>query len=107
MIEEVRTLLLAGVGAIDLGDEKVRQIAGDLVRRGELVAGDARALADAYAARRQARRERDVALVRALIAEELARLNVASQADVVAIADRVGALEQGWAALRPDRVTGP
>jgi polyhydroxyalkanoate synthesis regulator phasin len=106
MIDEVRTLLLAGVGAIDLGDEKVRQIAGELVRRGELVAGEARALADAYAARRQARRERDVALVRALIAEELARLNVASQADVVAIADRVGALEQSVQAPGAERVIG-
>ena len=98
MIEELRTLLMAGVGIVDLGDEKVREIAAELVRRGELVTTEARALADAYASRHQARRERDVALVRALVAEELARQNVASQSALVAVEDRLDVLERAVAA---------
>ena len=57
MLDALRTLLLAGVGAIDVTDEKMRSVIEELSRRGELAADEARELASLWAQGSKARGE--------------------------------------------------
>lgn len=94
MLDALRTLLLAGVGAIDLTDEKMRSIMDQLIRRGELAADEARELATLWA---NGARERRVAIddrVRAAVEDALAQQNVASHASVADLRARIETLEQ-------------
>ena len=99
MLEALRTLLLAGVGAVDLTDEKLRSIIDELNRRGELAADEARELIALWAAGAKDRREAMAERVRTAIDDALARHNVASQASVAVLQARVEALEQAVARL--------
>jgi hypothetical protein len=78
MLDTFRTLLLAGIGTIDLSEEKMRQLTADLVRRGELATEEARKLVAAYAARSAERERSDESALAAAVAGELARQGVAS-----------------------------
>ena len=99
MLESLRTLLLAGVGAIDLTDEKARQVIDELTRRGGLAADEARELAALWATGARERRDAIAARIREGVDEALARHNVASHASVAALQARVEALEQAVARL--------
>jgi polyhydroxyalkanoate synthesis regulator phasin len=99
MLDTVRMLLLAAVGAIDLTDDKVRTILDDLVRRGELAIDEARELTAQWARRTTERREQQDDRLRAAVEEALGRYNVASHASVVELQIRMGALEQAVARL--------
>jgi len=94
MFEALRTLLLAGVGVMDLTDEKIRPVMEDLIRRGELAADEAKELATLWASGARERREAIETRVKAAVEEALARHNVASHASVVALQARVELLEQ-------------
>jgi polyhydroxyalkanoate synthesis regulator phasin len=99
MLDTVRTLLLAGVGAIDLTDEKVRSLTDDLVRRGQLAADEAREFASSWA---KGAAERDRALdarLRVAVEEALARYNVASHAVVADVERRLTILEDAIAGM--------
>jgi polyhydroxyalkanoate synthesis regulator phasin len=99
MLDALRTLLLAGVGAIDLTDEKMRSIIDELIRRGELAADEARELAALWAEGAQGRRDAIADRVRVAVEEALAKQNVASHATVVDLQARIEALEQVVARL--------
>ena len=99
MLDALRTLLLAGVGAIDLTDEKMRSIIDELTRRGELAADEARELATLWAHGAKQRRDALADRVRTAVDEALARHNVASHTSVVALQARIDALEQTVARL--------
>jgi polyhydroxyalkanoate synthesis regulator phasin len=94
MLDTFRTLLLAGIGTIDLSGEKMRQLTADLVRRGELATEEARKLVALHAARSAEREGNDEGALAAAVADELARRNVASHAAVTVLDERVTALEQ-------------
>ena len=106
MLDLLRTVMLAGLGAVDLSEEKLRQVTDELVRRGELAADEARALAATYASRTAERRRVEAQSLAVAVAEELGRQNVASQAAVVELSDRIRALENGLAALRAGAAHG-
>jgi polyhydroxyalkanoate synthesis regulator phasin len=99
MLNALRTLLLAGVGAIDVTDEKMRHVIEELTRRGELAADDARELATLWAAGARERRDAIAEKVRAAVDEALARNNVASHSSVADLQARIEALEQTVAKL--------
>jgi polyhydroxyalkanoate synthesis regulator phasin len=99
MLDALRTLLLAGVGAIDLTDEKMRSIIDELIRRGELAADDARELTTLWAARAQERRDAIADRIRMAVDDALARQNVASHASVADLQARIEMLEQAVARL--------
>lgn len=99
MLDVLRTLLLAGVGAIDLTDEKMRSVIDELIRRGELAADEARELTALWAAGARDRRDAIADRVRTAVDEALARHNVASHASVVDLQARIDALEQAVARL--------
>jgi len=99
MRDVLRTLLLAGVGAIDLTDEKVRSIIDELIRRGELAADDARELTALWAAGARDRRDAIADRVRRTVDEALERHDIASHRSVAALQARLEALEQMVARL--------
>jgi polyhydroxyalkanoate synthesis regulator phasin len=99
MLDALRTLLLAGVGAIDLTDEKMRSIVDELTRRGELAADEARELATLWAHGAKERRDAIADRVRTAVDEALARHNVASHSSVADLQARITALEQRVARL--------
>lgn len=99
MLDALRTLLLAGVGAIDLTDEKMRRVVEELTRRGELAADEARELATLWAAGAREQRDAMTERVRVAVDEALARNNVASHSSVADLQARIDVLEQTVARL--------
>ena len=104
MLNALRTLLLAGVGAVDLTDEKVRSIIDELIHRGELAADEARELATLWADEAEKRREALADRIRVAVDDALARQNVASHASVADLQARIEMLEQAVARLAEPRV---
>ena len=92
MLDAIRTLLLAGVGAIDLTEDKVRSIAAELVRRGELAADEARDWVGLWE-RRTATASRVSDRLDAAIDEALGERNLASHETVAELDARVSRLE--------------
>lgn len=99
MLDVVRTLLLAGVGAIDLTEDKLKSVVDDLTRRGELAADEGKDLIAAWTTRARERREQLDQRVRKAVDDALGRYNVASHTSVVDLESRVQALEQTVARL--------
>jgi polyhydroxyalkanoate synthesis regulator phasin len=100
MLDAIRTLLLAGVGAIDLTEEKVRSIAAELVRRGELAADEARDWIGLWERGTAARRDAKDRL-EALVDEALGERNLASHESVAALDARLARLEAAVEGLQP------
>jgi poly(hydroxyalkanoate) granule-associated protein len=79
MVDALRKLLLAGLGALDLTEEKAKAVFNDLVARGEISEKDAKELVSSWtkrAAEHRGRLQEDVdqAVQRALSAIGIARL---------------------------------
>jgi polyhydroxyalkanoate synthesis regulator phasin len=93
MLNTVRKATLAGLGALELTEEKLQAFLADLTARGELSEQEAREYAGHWKerfAQRQAELQREV---REAVQRALRGLDVASQRDLDALADRVTALE--------------
>lgn len=99
MLDVVRTLLLAGVGAIDLTEDKLKSVVDELTRRGELAAEEGKDLIAAWSAKARERREQLDDRVRKAVDDALARHNVALHTSVVDLETRIQALEQAVARL--------
>lgn len=104
MLDTIRTLLLAAVGAVDLTEDKVRAIADDLVRRGTLAADEAKAVVAEWAQATSRRHSGMDDRIRLAVDEALGRHNVASHGSVVGLEARLAALEDAVRSLAPPRV---
>jgi polyhydroxyalkanoate synthesis regulator phasin len=94
MVEALRKLLLAGLGTLDLTEEKARAVFNDLVARGEMSEKDAREVFATWSKRAGEQRSRlqqdiDTAVTRALSVMGLVR-----RSEVEALRTRVAELEQ-------------
>jgi polyhydroxyalkanoate synthesis regulator phasin len=94
MLDTIRTLLLAGVGAIDLTEDKVRSIAAELVRRGEIAADEARDWVALWQENATADRRVIDQRLDAALDEALGLRNLASQDSVAALGARLDRLEE-------------
>lgn len=94
MIRLLRNLTLAGLGAVDLTEEKLHTLFDELVQRGEVTEKDAKDLIAAWTKRATERREALSTQVRDIVREELARQNVPRRAELDALADHVARLER-------------
>ena len=93
MIRTLRTLMLAGLGTLDVTEEKVRAAFEDLVKRGEVTEKDARDLVASWTKRATERREAFRNQVRELVREELKIAEVSRQ-EFDALAELVARLER-------------
>ncbi|MFO7301289.1 MAG: hypothetical protein DIU54_002630 [Acidobacteriota bacterium] len=94
MRDVIRTLLLAGFGAVDLTAEKVRSLMDDLVRRGELASDEANDLVKAWTEGVGRKRAAIDEQVKAAVEEAVTRQLQATQSTIAALQSRVESLEQ-------------
>ena len=93
MIRTLRTLLLAGLGTLDVTEEKLRSVFEDLVKRGEVTEKDARDLVATWTTRATERRDAFRKQVRELVREEL-KMGEVRREEFEALAELVSRLER-------------
>ena len=93
MIRTLRTLMMAGLGALDLTEDRLRAAFEDLVKRGEVTEKDARDLVATWVKRATERREAFRTQVRELVREELKVAEVKRE-EFDALAELVARLER-------------
>ena len=93
MIRTLRTLMLAGLGTLDLTEEKLRSVFDDLVHRGEISEKDARDLVATWVKRATERRGAFAKQVRDLVQEEL-KTHAVKREEFDALAELVARIER-------------
>ena len=94
MLESLHKLLRAGLGAIDLTEEKVRTVFDDLVVRGEVSEKEAREIVSGWAKRAGEQRTKIQQQVDEAVHRALERMGVAHRADVEKLESRIADLER-------------
>jgi polyhydroxyalkanoate synthesis regulator phasin len=93
MLDTVRKMLLAGLGTLELTEEKLEGALRDLIKRGELTEQEARSLGEEWKQRLASRRDELQREARAAVQRALQSLDVASRQELEALTKRVEALE--------------
>jgi polyhydroxyalkanoate synthesis regulator phasin len=94
MFEPLRKLLLAGLGTIDLTEEKARAVFDDLVARGELSDKEARELVSGFARRAGEQRDRLQRQIEEAVRRTLDSIGVATRTDLERLSARISDLER-------------
>ncbi len=94
MLEPLRKLLLAGLGTVDLTEEKLKAVFDDLVARGEVGEKEARELVAGWAKRAGEQRTRIQQLVDEAVRSALERIGVCHRADLAKLEVRIADLER-------------
>jgi polyhydroxyalkanoate synthesis regulator phasin len=94
MFEPLRKLLLAGLGTIDLTEERARAIMDDLVSRGEMSEKEARELVSGWAKRAGEQRDRLQQQIDEAVRRSLQAVGVVRRSELDALTDRVARLER-------------
>ena len=96
MIKTLRTLMLAGLGALDLTEDKLRAAFDELVQLGEVTEKDARDLVATWTKRATERRDAVRRQIRELVKEEL-KLAEVTREEFDALAEIVARIERRMA----------
>lgn len=110
MVDALRKLLLAGLGALDLTEEKAKTIFNDLVARGEISEKDAKELVSSWTKRAAEHRGRMQEDVEQTVHRALSAIGIARQTEIDALKAKIDALEaklsgsEGAAAAPPTGV---
>lgn len=94
MVDALRKLLLAGLGTLDLTEEKAKAIFNDLVARGEMNEKEARELVQGWTKRAAEQRTRLQHDVDDAVARAMSAMGLARKTEVEALHARVAELEQ-------------
>jgi polyhydroxyalkanoate synthesis regulator phasin len=94
MADALRRLLLAGLGTLDLTEEKAKGVFEDLVKRGEMNEKDARELISSWKDRANDQRQKVQALVDESVQKGLKAMGYVRLSDYEALAARVAELER-------------
>jgi len=94
MLEPLRKLLLAGLGTVDLTEEKLKSVFDDLVARGEVSEKEARELVSGWAKRAGEQRTKIQQQVDDAVRRALERMGVSQRAEVEKLESRVADLER-------------
>jgi poly(hydroxyalkanoate) granule-associated protein len=93
MVDALRKLLLAGLGTLDLTEEKVKAVFNDLVARGEMSEKDAKELVSSWAKHAADQRDRLRQDVEQTVHRALSAIGIARKAEVDALRAKVAELE--------------
>jgi poly(hydroxyalkanoate) granule-associated protein len=93
MVDVLRKLLLAGLGTIDLTEEKAKAVFNDLVARGEMNEKDAKELVSSWAKRAAEQRGRLQEDVEQSVQRALSAMGIARRAEVDALKAKIDELE--------------
>jgi poly(hydroxyalkanoate) granule-associated protein len=94
MVDALRKLLLAGLGTLDLTEEKAKAIFNDLVARGEMNEKDAKELVSSWAKRAAEQRGRLQADIDQAVQRALSAMGIARQAEVQLLKAKIDELER-------------
>jgi polyhydroxyalkanoate synthesis regulator phasin len=101
MLDTLRKLLLAGLGTVDLTEEKLKAVFDDLVARGEVSEKEARELISTWKNRAGEQRTRIQQQVDQAVVRALEGLGVSRRADMEKLESRIAELERRVSG-RPD-----
>jgi polyhydroxyalkanoate synthesis regulator phasin len=93
MVDALRKLLLAGLGTLDLTEEKAKSVFNDLVARGEISERDAKELISSWSKRAAEQRGRLQADVEQVVHRTLSAIGIARHAEVEALKAKIDDLE--------------
>ncbi len=100
MVDALRKLLLAGLGTLDLTEEKAKAIFNDLVARGEMSEKEARELVQGWAKRAAEQRTRLQHDVDEAVTRAMSAIGYAKKSEVESLNARIADLEQKLAAAK-------
>ncbi len=92
LLEAVRKVLLAGVGAVALAQEEVEDFVNRLVERGEIAEKDGRKLIQDLRERRKRTTEKAEEVADKRFEELLSRMNVPTKGDLEALSAKINVL---------------
>lgn len=94
MVDALRKLLLAGLGTLDLTEEKARSVFNDLVARGEMSEKEARDLFAGWSKRATEERGRLQQEIESTVARAMSAMGLAYRSEVDSLSARVAELER-------------
>jgi len=94
LFEAVRNVLLAGIGAVALSQDKIEEFVNKLVERGEIAEKDGRKLVKEMAERRKKGALKAEDEITKRVEEILERMNVPSKADIETLGQKITALSK-------------
>ena len=109
MVDALRKLLLAGLGALDLTEEKAKGVFNDLVARGEISENDAKELVSSWTKRAAEHRGRLQEDVEQAVHRALSAIGIARQTEIDSLKAKIDELEAklaGREAPSPAQPTG-
>jgi polyhydroxyalkanoate synthesis regulator phasin len=93
MVDALRKLLLAGLGTIDLTEEKAKAVFNDLVARGEMSEKDAKELVSSWTKRAAEQRGRLQEDIEQGVQRALSAMGIARRAEVEVLKAKIDELE--------------
>ncbi len=93
MVDALRKFLLAGLGALDVTEEKAKAVFADLVARGEMSEKDAREMIESWSKRAAEQRERLQKDIEQAVHRALGKAGIARQAEIDALKAKIADLE--------------
>lgn len=103
MVDALRKLLLAGLGTLDLTEEKARALFNELVARGEMSEKDARELFAGWSTRAAEERGRLKQEIESTVDRVMSAMGLAHRSEVETLSARVAELERALAEERGSR----
>jgi poly(hydroxyalkanoate) granule-associated protein len=94
LVEALRKVLLAGIGAVALAQEEIEDFIDKLVERGEIAEKDGRKLAREVMEKRKKTTEKAEDQFNKRVEEILERMNVPAKSDIDALSDKITTLSQ-------------
>jgi poly(hydroxyalkanoate) granule-associated protein len=94
LVEAVRKVLLAGIGAVALAQEEAEDLVNKLVERGQIAEQDGRKLLKDVMERRKKTTEKAEDALDKRVEELLDRMNVPTKTDLEALSAKIAALTQ-------------
>jgi poly(hydroxyalkanoate) granule-associated protein len=94
LLEAVRKVLLAGIGAVALGKEEIEDFVDKLVERGEIAEKDGRKLVREVLERRKKDAEKAEDEITKRVEGALERMNVPTIVDIDALSEKISALSK-------------
>jgi polyhydroxyalkanoate synthesis regulator phasin len=94
LVEAVRKVLLAGIGAVALAQDEAEDFVNKLVERGEIAEKDARKIVRELVDKRKKATKKSAEELDKRVEEMLDRMSVPSKADIQALSDKIAALAQ-------------
>jgi poly(hydroxyalkanoate) granule-associated protein len=93
MVDTLRKLLLAGLGALDMTEEKAKAVFADLTARGEMSEKEAKELISSWSKRAAEQREHLQKDIEQSVHRAMNAIGIARQAEIDALKARISDLE--------------